>query len=60
MNGLGSDQQDREEGLLWLLFLTNRLIQADWVQDDLPEGQIDYAEKLNAIVSFSSILPIFA
>ncbi|OQE43619.1 hypothetical protein PENCOP_c003G02066 [Penicillium coprophilum] len=41
------------------LFLTKKLIQAIWVQDDLSQGQIDYAEKLSAIMSCCTILPTF-
>ncbi|KAJ5675523.1 hypothetical protein N7462_008420 [Penicillium macrosclerotiorum] len=41
------------------LFLTRRLIQAIWVQDDLSQGQINYTEKLSAILSCCTILPTF-
>ncbi|KAJ5356441.1 hypothetical protein N7517_011050 [Penicillium concentricum] len=41
------------------LFLTKKLIQAIWVQDDLSHGEIDYTEKLSAILSCCTILPTF-
>lgn len=41
------------------LFLTKKLIQAIWVQDDLSQGQIDYKERLSAIMSCCTILPTF-
>ncbi|CEJ56417.1 hypothetical protein PMG11_02625 [Penicillium brasilianum] len=41
------------------LFLTKKLIQAVWVQDDLSQGQIEYTEKLDAIMSCCTILPTF-
>ncbi|KAJ5817935.1 hypothetical protein N7447_007943 [Penicillium robsamsonii] len=41
------------------LFLTKKLIQAIWIQDDLAHGEIDYTEKLSAILSCCTILPTF-
>ncbi|CAI7572340.1 unnamed protein product [Penicillium palitans] len=41
------------------LFITKKLIQAIWVQDDLSQGEIDYTEKLSAIMSCCTILPTF-
>ncbi|CAI7584537.1 unnamed protein product [Penicillium glandicola] len=41
------------------LFLTKKLIEAIWAQDDLSQGQIDYTEKLSAIISCCAILPTF-
>ncbi|KAJ5952399.1 uncharacterized protein N7479_010812 [Penicillium vulpinum] len=41
------------------LFLTKKLIQAIWAQDDLSQGEIDYTKKLSAILSCCNILPTF-
>lgn len=41
------------------LFITKKLIQAIWVQDDLSQDEIDYTEKLSAIMSCCTILPTF-
>lgn len=41
------------------VFLTKKLIQAVWVQDDLSQGQIEYTEKLSAIMSCCTTLPTF-
>ncbi|KAJ5379882.1 uncharacterized protein N7496_002310 [Penicillium cataractarum] len=41
------------------LCLTKKLIQAVWIQDDLSQGQIEYTEKLSAIMSCCTILPTF-
>ncbi|OQE03170.1 hypothetical protein PENSOL_c001G05336 [Penicillium solitum] len=41
------------------LFITKKLIQAIWVQDDLSQGEIDYTGKLSAIMSCCTILPTF-
>ncbi|KAJ5833245.1 hypothetical protein N7474_001556 [Penicillium riverlandense] len=41
------------------LFLTKKLIQAIWVQDDLSQGHIVYTEKLSAILTCCTILPTF-
>ncbi|KAJ5570289.1 uncharacterized protein N7459_009719 [Penicillium hispanicum] len=41
------------------LLLLKKLIQAVWVQDDLAQGEVDYNEKLSAILSCCSILPTF-
>ena len=41
------------------LCLLRRLIQAVWVQDDLAQGEVDYTEKLGAIMSCCSTLPTF-
>jgi hypothetical protein len=41
------------------LFLTKKLIQAIWVQEDLSQGQVNYTDKLSAILSCCTILPAF-
>lgn len=38
---------------------TKRLLQAIWVQDDLATQQIDYTNKLSAMISCCSTLPTF-
>ncbi|KAJ5178059.1 uncharacterized protein N7500_000758 [Penicillium coprophilum] len=41
------------------LFLTKKLIQAIWAQDDLSHDELDYTTKLSAILSCCTILPTF-
>ncbi|OJD13649.1 hypothetical protein AJ78_05906 [Emergomyces pasteurianus Ep9510] len=41
------------------LFLTGSLIKHVWVQDDLAVEELDYMEKMNAIISTCSVLPSF-
>lgn len=41
------------------LFLVRRLIQAIWVQDDLADGKLNYADTLSAMISCCAIMPTF-
>ncbi|PLB49745.1 hypothetical protein P170DRAFT_456280 [Aspergillus steynii IBT 23096] len=41
------------------LFLVTRLIQAIWVQDDLADGELNYMDKLSAMISCCTIMPTF-
>lgn len=50
------DRTDRAVSSRWM-FLTRAFIQKVWVQDDLAGGELDYMDKLSAIMSTCKILP---
>ncbi|PYI20868.1 hypothetical protein BO99DRAFT_401540 [Aspergillus violaceofuscus CBS 115571] len=41
------------------LYLVRKMIEAIWIQDDLAKGEINYTNKLTAIISCCAILPTF-
>lgn len=50
------DRTDKAASSRWM-FLTRAFMQKVWVQDDLAEGELDYMDKLSAIMSTCKILP---
>lgn len=50
------DRTDLAVSSRWM-FLTRAFIKKVWVQDDLADGELDYMDKLSAIMSTCKILP---
>ncbi|OJI99085.1 hypothetical protein ASPVEDRAFT_80712 [Aspergillus versicolor CBS 583.65] len=50
------DRTDQAVSSRWM-FLTRAFIKKVWVQDDLADGELDYMDKLSAIMSTCKILP---